>query len=279
MQKIGKKILSLLKISRFFISSIAGLVSLCTYINTSNIINIEESIYLFITVTFTSAFGFCINDYFDREKDLLNHFDRMLPSKTLGLNVVIMVSIFLFVVSAASSYILGFTPFILNLLIIILLFTYSFVNNKYGFFANIITALISSFTIIYGMVVGEFKLFLLIVSVASFFLILGREILLDIRDRLADSIINKSSIPVKYGNKNAIKITSLFFLLYTILIVLATLINNNSISFLIFVTIISNMLIWYSFLKYFKSTTMSNLNQFFLISRLSFLLLVISLIL
>jgi 4-hydroxybenzoate polyprenyltransferase len=264
---------SLLLIIRPFISFIAGVVSVSVYLSTSHAPTPGMSILLFFVVFLTSGYGFTLNDYFDRQKDAVDHPDRILPGGMIQPSTALKFSILIGMLSFVLSCFLPLPALLLNMATIILLGFYSSINNRYGFVANLMTAMASSFVIWIGMSVGRLNPYIILLSVALFWLILGREILLDIRDMESDRRINKKSIPISFGRDKSIAIAGFSLALCSVFIIFIAL-DNGNIWFTIFIGILGNILLWSSFVAYCFNKSIRMLNNFFLTTRLAFLLII-----
>lgn len=278
----GKTVLSLIFAVmagvRFFISSVAGIIAASVYSSTSPLPSLTKVFLTFAVVTLTSGFGFILNDYIDTDKDRISHPHRVLPSGKLSRRQVILMIPILVGGSILFSLYLGKEALLIDVMTILLLSLYSFINNKYGIWANAITALTSSFTLIFGMIVGGFSLPIAITSVGTFFLIFGREIILDIRDLTGDTAWGKTSVPIRYGIKKAIDISG-FLLLVSSLLFISAAAGLGTISFIFFVAILSNVLLWFGFLSYRSNLDSASMERFLVLTRLSFLCIVPGLLL
>jgi geranylgeranylglycerol-phosphate geranylgeranyltransferase len=271
--KIINNIKSFLTIIRPFVSSISGFIATVVYFQTTNKFQIQPAIFLFFIVFLTTAYGFVLNDYFDIEKDKIDHKNRPLPSGKISPKNALLLSVLFATLSLFFSIFIGIEGLIINILTISLLGIYSKINNKYGVLANIITATISSFVLIIGMSVGSFSWIIFYLSFATFFLILGREIILDIRDLNSDRAIGKESYPLKHGIKKSVNMAILLFSI-TSLILLVTSAITNSLGFFIILGIIANLMLWVSIINYRKSYDNVKLERFLLISRIAFILII-----
>lgn len=274
------KILNIIILMRFFISSVAGLLAFSSYYycNQSSNLLIETGLIVFAFVSLTTSFGFVINDYFDKEKDKLSHPNRMIPSNKMSSSSVLVVAIILSFLSFLISLQLNFTIISINVSTIILLSIYSVINNKYGIWANIITALISSFVVIIGMVTSEMNPFIIYLSISIFFFIFAREILLDIRDVVSDKYIGKTSIPIIFGKSKAVVISALLFILSSIFLFVTSLISNSTL-FVLLIGVLLNVVLWISFILYYTNQTSSKLERFLILTRILFIILSVSLFL
>ncbi len=276
--KIIKSIIPFLIIVRPLMSAVSGVSALSVYFYVAKgFCDFKVLIGLFFIVFMTSAFGFVLNDFFDSEKDRHRNDQRMIPSGMISLKAALSLSILLFILSLSLSLFLNRYVFLINLATLSLLSIYSRINNRYGFAANIITALNSSFVIIIGMMASgyDYKMLFLAGSVFSF--IVGREIFLDIRDLASDKKIGKKSLPLSYGEKAAIVISGIFFTISSIVTISLSFVIG-SLSFVFCIGLLFNILLWYFYTLYCMKRNSESLEEFLLSTRIAFLLIVPGLI-
>ena len=263
---------------RLFISSIAGIIAATVYFSTATTFSWKIAFLTFAVVALTSGYGFVLNDYVDIEKDRINHHDRALPSGRLSRKQVLIPMPLLIISSIFFAFYLPSVALLIDVITILLLSTYSFVNNKYGIWANAITALCSSFTIVFGMSVGGFSVALIFCAIGGFFMIFGREIVLDIRDLAADKAFRKTSVPIRYGTKGAINISMYLFIISSLFFAISSM-TRGAISFTFFVGVSLNILLWTGFIYYRLNPTPSNMERFLVLTRIAFLCLLPALLL
>jgi len=269
---------ALVVIARPFMSMIAGLVTLAVYLATVSMLLVPNMILLFLTVFLTSAYGFVLNDYVDIEKDKINHPQRVLPKGLLLPSTALRFAIATGVFSLLFSANFSLNVFLLNVLTLFLLSIYSFINNRNGILANVITATNSAFVLVIGMLAGQYNGLILWLSLATFLLILGREVILDIRDIVSDRAISKSSIPIHFGIKKSIIIASFSFLLSSVITILSSMFFEGMWP-KILVSGGFNIILWVSFVYYMIFQNERSLNTFLLSTRLAFLLFPLAIIL
>lgn len=122
------------------------------------------------------------NDYFDYEIDKISHPKRPLPSGVFKPISGLYMGLIFFVMSLVFSSLINIYCFSINLIGIALIFFYeSSLKNK-GLGGNIVVAFTVSLSFIYGgTIVGDlFKP--IFFSLITFFIFLGREIIMDVRD-------------------------------------------------------------------------------------------------
>jgi 4-hydroxybenzoate polyprenyltransferase len=158
--------------------------------------NLADALIVGAAVMFTASYGFAINEYFDYKKDLHTPQGHLIALGALTRGKALAIACCFLSISIMFTFFIRH-PFqvILNIILIVMLSLYSYVNNRYGIFANAIVAICSSIGIVISLNRPEFSLVLC--SSLTFFLhIFGREIILDIHDCEADRRIGKTSFPI-----------------------------------------------------------------------------------
>jgi geranylgeranylglycerol-phosphate geranylgeranyltransferase len=269
------KLKSIVFIARPTVSAISGLISSLIYFKYTN--NFIMSEKLFVVVFLTTCFGFSINDYFDIEKDKINHPERILPQGFINPKLVVIFCSLLALMSLWFSSLISPYVLCINLITLTLLSVYSIINNHFGVIANILTSFCSALALLITKIDLNFDL-VFAASISTFLVILSREIIFDIQDIDGDKWVSKTSIPILFGISNANKISG--FLLFTnTAFTIFCAIYFNSTSYLIYVGIISNILLWSSFLYYVFAATKKSEILFTNLTRLAFLLLIPAIIL
>lgn len=274
----GVTIGAILSIIRPFISSVAGLVAVTTYFATSTVFLLSNGIFLFSVVFLTSGYGFVLNDYFDLQKDKITHKRRVLPSGRLTPRLALLLCAFLVIPSLALSTELGLAGLAIDCITVVLLTIYSFVNNRFGVWANAITAVSSSFTLIIGMAIGSYSPLILFTAIGTFFLIFGREIVLDIRDMIADERFGKPSLPIKLGERGALTVAIILFAVASVIFLTAGMLFGSW-AFTFIVGILANVLLWAGVISFRLVPTRNSLERFLVLTRIAFLLVIPGLLL
>lgn len=157
------------------------------------------SLIVGIAVSFVASYGFIINDLCDVKADIANNVDRLQNLNKRDRSLAKIACVILFIVSVGVSLIVDEKAFFLNLVVLLGLTIYSVWIRK-TLYANFLCALmcISPLWIIYGL--GNIEsLSLILIMISAFFLILNRELVLDMQDLEGDKIGGRKSIPVVFG--------------------------------------------------------------------------------
>lgn len=243
-----------LTILRPLVSFICGLISAAVFYFESAA-NMTDTLLLFFVVFLSTAYGFTINDCVDIEKDRINAPKRVLPLGILNKKMAIGLSISLFFLSVFTSLFLTSYIFGVNITVLFLLSIYSFINNRNGISANIITAICSSLVLLIGVSKIEINIATM-TSICIFVFVLAREIIFDIDDIEGDKLINKTSIPITFGKMKSLQICDVLFVVFTISTITTSLLLN-SYWYFIFIGIIANIILWYSYYIYKKDLPQS----------------------
>ncbi len=204
----------------------------------------------FIVTFFTTSGGNVLNDYLDREVDIINHPERPIPSGKISPSEAIIYAGVLFSISIFVSIFIGIIPFFIDILAIVLLYSYESKTKNLGIYGNLTISLLLLLLFIFtGSIFNKYELPLILGSMA-FFATLGREITKDVEDMAGD--FNRVTLPKKIGKRNALYIASIFYFIGVIISPVPYFLNYFGIYY-IYVVIISDIIFIYSLLEQFKS--------------------------
>lgn len=155
------------------------------------------------------------NDYFDYEVDKIIHPNRPLPKGIIKPKTALYMGIALFLIGLILSFFVNMQVFFFSIFGVTLIVLYELVSKKTGFLGNFVVAFTVSISFMYGGAAVGNLLTPTFYAVVSFFLLLGREILLDVRDYEGDKK-TRITLPVRIGKKNAsyLGITCLFISMF-----------------------------------------------------------------
>lgn len=174
---------------------IGGVIGGFDYLN-------QELILAMIAVFFITTGSMAFNDYFDRDIDEKIHPDRPIPSGKISPAQGFYVSIVFFFLSLLLSIIINLLCFIIAILTLFLLVLYETKFKNQGFVGNLVVSFIVAISFSFGGAsVGKPDISLNF-SLIAFFLILGREILMDVTDIEGDKL-NRYTLPMRIGRKYA----------------------------------------------------------------------------
>jgi 4-hydroxybenzoate polyprenyltransferase len=155
-----------------------------------------------VLVGMTSA-ACAINDYWDVEKDRIDHPDRPLPSRHLSLPQAWWAAIILFSGAILAALPLGFYPFLLVVVSTVVLWNYSHLLLYSGILGNLIVAAIISGLILLGSLVADRPFALLYPIGFLFCYALAKEIIWDIHDAEGDRSQEIVTIASHWGDSTA----------------------------------------------------------------------------
>ncbi|MGB8193562.1 MAG: UbiA family prenyltransferase [Chitinophagaceae bacterium] len=171
--------------------------------------DLTNAVILGLTVMFTASYGFALNEYFDYQKDLFIPEDHLIAKGVLSRKQVLIVSCSFLLLSLLLMLFIHPFQQLMNIILLIVLSFYSYINNRYGIIANALVAFCSGVGIV--ITLNKFEWSLISFSGLTFFLhIFGREIILDIHDYEADRNIGKTSFPILITISRSFIVAALF---------------------------------------------------------------------
>lgn len=185
-----------------------------------------------VVVFFVGAGSMPFNDYFDREVDVISHPNRPIPSKRLTPKEVLFFSLALFGLAVVFSLFINPLCFVIVLASLGFLYTYEVFFKNEGFVGNIFVAFLSSMSFTFGGIAVGNPFASLLLSLLTFFLFTGREILKDVEDVKGD-LLTRSTLPMRIGEKNAVIVASVFLVVAVLLSPLPYLLHQLGIGYLI----------------------------------------------
>jgi 4-hydroxybenzoate polyprenyltransferase len=148
---------------------------------------------------------FQLNDVFDRKRDFYANTFKPVATGELGIRIVVISVIVLTLISFILAWWLG--PYLLAMIIaqaIIGLLYYSRIKDWNGIIANFITAILFASSIGFGALIYGFTGIIYLVMLIVGVFVLGREIIKDIVDIDADSMVGLRTLPIIYGVDNSV---------------------------------------------------------------------------
>lgn len=183
---------------------------------------------------FITAGSMTFNDTFDWKIDTINHPNRPIPKGILTPNHLLYFTIFLFAVGLFICVFINFLSILLVIFSIVFLVLYELYTKQYGFFGNITVAFISSLSFSFGGAAVGNPLASLPLTILAFLIILGREIIMDIRDVEGDKKI-RLTLPHQIGIRNASLVSSGFLCLAILVSPLPYVLNLVSLWYFVFI--------------------------------------------
>ena len=215
--------------------------------------------------------GNAINDYFDTEVDRINHPQRPLPSERASRIGAFIFSMILLVTGIRLGFLLGLETGAIALCCSIVLFFYSFRFKHIALLGNGLVSFIASFAFIYGgLAVGRFGP-TLIPAWFAFLFHLGREIIKDIQDCAGDTTVRAQTLPIRYGQRAALIVTSYIFILLIISTIVPFLFRIYGLAYLIVVILGVDIPVMYIIRSMWDDPGPSNLGRISFILKLDML--------
>ena len=236
---------------------------------------------IFFSMACITSAGFAVNDYFDKESDAVIKPNRPLPSGSLSLNQVIIVSTLFFVVGLGLALIINWMSFAILTADSVLLLAYSsLVKKKSGFAANALVGILTGTAFMYGESTISNTVSLVSLSLYPIaFGTIGGNVLRDILSLEGDSKVGYPTLPKKIGEPTSAKIAAVFFIGCGILAPLPYLVGSFSLFYLPFILLWSALLIYSSIRLATSASTLSNIRKYERLITMSMILLPLALIL
>jgi len=207
-----------------------------------------------ITAGFISAFGYAINDIFDKEIDKINMPHRPIPSGAVSLKGAKYFTFLTFITGLFFAFLIDTVAVLLTLFGLVLLYFYASNLKRSGFPGNLVVASLASIPFLFGGFVTQSYETLIYPASFAFLLNLGRELIKDIEDVKGDELENVKSVALRYGVKPARNLA--FVILFSLLIIIPFPIilgYYTSIPFLAAVLMIFGAIIYSATLTFNKS--------------------------
>jgi geranylgeranylglycerol-phosphate geranylgeranyltransferase len=156
-----------------------------------------------VTLTFMYSAACAINDYWDVEKDRIDHPERPLPSNRLSRQQAWWAAVILFAGAFVCTIPLGIYPLLLVAVSIVLLWNYSHLLLYNGILGNLIVAVIVSALIFFSSLVARKPVALLYPTWFLFCYTLAKELIWDVHDAEGDRSQGIITVANRWGDKPA----------------------------------------------------------------------------
>ena len=174
---------------------------------------------LSLTLGFLTAFTFtgasmALNDYYDREIDMINAPTRPIPSGIITPKEAVFMSLLLTLIGFVSALLTNLNCFLLTIIAWILFTVYSTKGKRTGLIGNMMVSTCVSIPFIYGGYIASnnFNVVTLIFSGMAFLANTGREITKGITDIAGDKLRGINTVAVTYGSRVAAILSAIFYL-------------------------------------------------------------------
>ena len=178
----------------------------------------QNLVYGFVTGFALTAASMAINDYFDRKIDAINEPNRPIPSGLIKPKEALVFAFILtaigFATALANSCLTNISCFLVAIIAWIIFVAYTTVGKRSGLPGNFLVSVCVAIPLIYGSIIiaNEVKPNVLIFASMAFLSITGREVTKGIVDVQGDRMQNVKTVAVRYGEKTAAVIATLFYL-------------------------------------------------------------------
>jgi len=189
-----------------------GLATIVGYVSGGGS-EVKHMLLATIVTMLVGAGGNIVNDYFDRFIDAVNKPWRPIPSGIISPLTAHIASIGFMITGIALSILLPFPCFIIAVIASLLLYEYSHWIKRTGIPGNIVIALLSGLSILYGGFAAGNPEASILPSIYAFLLIFGREIYKGIEDVEGDRKYGIHTVAVVLGEKVAFIIGTIILLL------------------------------------------------------------------
>lgn len=273
-----KGLLALLRLPYWMMTG--GLALLTSLAITKAAITPEIALLTFFSMAFITSAGFAINDYFDKESDAIIKPQRPIPSGALTLKQVVAISALLFATGLILAALINPLSFTILLVDSILLLIYSaLIKKKSGFVANVLVGILTGTAFMYGEATISNTITLISLSLYPIaFGTIGGNVVRDVLSREGDAKVGYPTLPLKVGDKIAVKVGAFFFTACGILAPLPYLVGSFSLYYLPLILLWSALLIYSSVRLVTSETTLTNVRKYERIVTMSMMLLPLSLI-
>lgn len=189
---------------------VGGLVSGAAY-------NSVELFLAVVTSFFIGSASMTINDYFDRGIDEVNHPERPIPRGIIRPKEMLTFSIIFFAIGIIISFFLN--PLCVGILLatILLILLYEFYSKNRGIFSNITVGFASAVSFVFGGAAVHNPYPPLILSIITFLVMTGREIICDIKDIEGDRLVRRT-LPIQIGKQHASFVACMFLIISIVFI-------------------------------------------------------------
>ena len=189
-----------------------GLATIVGYVSGGGS-RVEHMLLATIVAMLVGAGGNIVNDYFDRFIDAVNKPWRPIPSGIVSPSTAHIASIGFMTTGIALSILLPFPCFIIAVIASLLLYEYSHWIKRTGIPGNIVIALLSGLSILYGGFAAGNPEASILPSLYAFLLIFGREIYKGIEDVEGDRKYSIYTVAVVLGERAAFIVGTIILLL------------------------------------------------------------------
>ena len=274
----SKGLIALLRLPYWLMTG--GLSLLTAFAITKELLNPITILLVFFSMAFITSAGFALNDYYDRESDAVIKPKRPIPSGALNLRQVIVVSAVLFTLGLILALLINLVSFVILLIDSLVLIAYSALVKRWsGFAANMLVGLLVGTAFLYGEATVSGAVSLVSLSLYPIFLgTVGGNILRDVLSLEGDSRVGYQTLPQKIGNRGAVSVAAIFFVITAVLAPLPYFLRYFGQYYVALILAWGILLIYASIRLVATPATIQNVKRYERLITMSMLLLIFSLI-
>ncbi len=195
------------------------------------------------------AAGNSLNDYMDREVDMVAHPERPIPSGRVQPKQAIWLALILFIGAFVLSLPLNPESIVIGGVAIVLMLAYEWRTKRMGFVGNVSIAVMTGMLFLLGgAAVGEWRVIVSIATLAALITV-GREVIKDIQDMKGDQ--DRLTLPKRIGPRPAGLVASILLLIAVALSIEPYLSNTLSVLYLPII-VLADAIFIYSSLFHFQ---------------------------
>lgn len=176
-------------------------------------------VYGFVTGFALTSASMAINDYYDREIDAVNEPNRPIPSGLIKPREALAFAFVLTAIGFAAAYSTNIFCLVVAIFAWLIFVTYTTVGKRSGLPGNFLVSTCVAVPFIYGSaaIANKVEFNVLIFASMAFLSNTGREVTKGIVDVKGDEMQNVKTLTVRYGQKNAAIVATIFYLLAVLL--------------------------------------------------------------
>jgi geranylgeranylglycerol-phosphate geranylgeranyltransferase len=193
----------------------------------------------FVTGFMLTAASMAINDYYDSEIDAVNEPARPIPSGLIKPKQALALALILTVIGFIAAFLTNLLCLVIAIIAWIVFVTYTTVGKRSGLPGNFLVSTCVAIPLIYGSatIINTISLNVIPFASIAFLSNTGREITKGIADVQGDKTKNIKTLAVRYGEKTAAVVATLFYLSAVLLSLVPWFLNLVTIWFIPLVTI------------------------------------------
>jgi geranylgeranylglycerol-phosphate geranylgeranyltransferase len=168
----------------------------------------------FITGFTLTGASMAINDYYDREIDIINEPTRPIPSRSVTPKGALTLAGILTIMGLTAAYLTSTLCLVTAIFASVVFIVYTTVGKRSGLPGNLLVSVCVFIPFIYGSIAAtsELRLNVLFFAAMAFLSDTGREVTKGIVDVQGDRTQNVKTLAVRYGEKNAAATAALLYL-------------------------------------------------------------------